>query len=151
MSNVFTSAGSVISIGDAAPATYDKAGFEAVTWEPIGEVTTIPEFGRLYTSVQHKALGDRATIKRKGSYDDGSTTIQYGIDESDQGQTDIEALIDNDADQSIRIVLQSTKHIYFTAQIMSNPITIGTVDDITMKSVQLEITGQVLFESAPVQ
>ncbi len=148
-SNVFTSAGSVISIGDAAPATYDKVGFEAVAWTEIGEVTTIPEFGRLYTSVQHKPLGDRQTVKRKGSFDDGSTTIQYAIDESDTGQANIEGFIDSDLDQSIRIVLQSGKHIYFEAQVMSNPITIGSVDDITMKSVQLEITNQVLFESAP--
>lgn len=147
-SNVFTSAGSVISIGDAAPATYDQAGFEAVTFVAIGEVTQIPEFGRLYTGVQHKALGERGTVKRKGSYDDGATTIQYGIDESDTGQANIEALIDNDSDQSIKIVLQSGKTIYFTAQIMSNPITIGSVDDITMKSVQMEITNQILFIAA---
>ena len=79
----------------------------------------------------------------------GKITIQYGIDESDTGQTNIEALIDSDADQSIKIVLQSGKVIYFTAQIMSKPITIGSVDDITMKSFQIEITNQILFESAP--
>jgi hypothetical protein len=149
MSGVFTSAGSVVSLGDAAPATYDKAGFEAVTWGVVGEITQVPEFGRVYTGSQHKPLASRKTVKRKGSYNDGSTTMQYGVDEADTGQASLEALVDNDADQAFRIVLQTLKHLYFTAQIMSNPITIGSVDDITTKSVQLEITGEVLFEVAP--
>ena len=148
-SNVFTSAGSTLSIGDAEPGSYDKAGFEAVTWTLIGEITNIPEFGRLYNLVTHNPLAGRQTVKRKGSFNDGSLTIEYGVDESDPGQTAIEALIDSDSNQSIRVVLQSTRHIYFVAQIMSNPITVGSVDNITMKSVQLEITDAILFETAP--
>ena len=148
-SNAFTSAGTTIAIGDAEPATYDKAGFEALSWTVIGEVTDIPEFGRLYNLVTHNPLAGRQTVKRKGSFNDGSLTIQYAIDETDAGQTAIEALIDSDVNQSIRVVLQSTKHIYFVAQIMSNPITIGTVDNITTKSVQLEVTDAILFETAP--
>jgi hypothetical protein len=149
-SNVFTAAGSVISIGDAAPASYDKAGFEAVTFTAVGEVTNIPEFGRLYSGVTHVGLAERGTVKRKGSFNDGSLTVQYAVDESDAGQSALEALIDSDLDQAVRIVLQSGKHIYFTTQIMSNPITIGTVNDIVSKSMMLEVVGQVLFEDAPV-
>lgn len=148
-SNVFTSAGSVISHAAGVPATYDKTGFEALTFVDIGEVTAIPEFGRLYSLVTHVALADRQTVKRKGSFNDGSTTIQYAIDESDTGQADVEALIDSDVSQSFRIVLQSGRYIYFIAQIMSNPINIGSVDDITTKSMQIEITDAVLFTTAP--
>ena len=149
---VFTAAATVISIGDAQPGTYDKAGFEAVTWTPIGEVVDIPEFGRLYNLVTHLPLGDRRTVKRKGSFNDGAFTIQYGVADRatpDAGQTAIEGFIDSDANQAIRIVLQDTTHIYFTAQVMSNPITISTIDTIVMKSVQLEITDDILFEAPP--
>ena len=148
-SNVFTSAGTVMSHATGVPASNTKAGFEALAWQPIGEVTAVPEFGRLYSLVTHLPLAGRQTVKRKGSFNDGSTTIQYAIDESDTGQSNVEGLIDSDVSQSFRIVLQSGKHIYFIAQIMSNPITIGSVDDITTKSVQLEITDEVLFEAAP--
>ena len=149
---VFTAAGTVLSIGDAEPGTYDKAGFEAVVWTEVGEVTDIPEFGRLYNLVQHLPLGDRRAVKRKGGFNDGSFTLQYGVADRaspDAGQTAIEGFIDSDANQAIRIVLQDTTHIYFIAQVMSNPITISTIDTIVMKSVQLEITCDILFEGPP--
>lgn len=148
-SNAFTSAGTTIALGSAEPATYDKAGFEALSWTLIGEVTDIPEFGRLYNLVTHNPLSGRQTVKRKGSFNDGSLTIQYAVDDTDTGQTAIEALIDSDVNQSIRVILQDAQHIYFVVQVMSNPITIGTVDNITTKSVQLEVTDAILFETAP--
>ena len=41
---VYTSAGTVLGISAAAPATYDESGYEALTFTTIGEA--IPE-GRL--------------------------------------------------------------------------------------------------------
>jgi len=70
MSNAFTSAGTTISVVDSNPATYDQAGFEALTYSLIGEVTDLGEFGREYSAVTHNPLGDRRTVKRKGSYND---------------------------------------------------------------------------------
>jgi len=79
MSNVQTSAGSVIAISTTAtaPATYDATGLAALTYAAIGEVTNLGEYGRVYNLVTHNPLASRKTVKRKGSYNDG--TIDYAF------------------------------------------------------------------------
>lgn len=153
MSNAVTSAGTKIYIGDALPATYDKAGFEALTWTEIGEVTDLGEFGREYNLVTHNPVGDRRTVKRKGSFNDGSTTIQYAFDRStgEEGQAALRTAVDDDTSQSIKIELPDAEetHIYFSAQVMSAPINVGSVDQILAQSTTLEIDNDVLFEDAP--
>ena len=86
-SGAFTSAGTTIGIVADAPSTYDPTGFEALTFELIGEVTDLGEFGREYSLVTHNPLGDRQTVKRKGSYNDGSISMTVARVPSDAGQT----------------------------------------------------------------
>lgn len=150
MSNAFTSAGTRIYIGDALPATYDKAGFEAVDWTEIGEVTDLGEFGKEFNLVTHNPLGDRRTVKRKGSYNDGAVTMQYAFDRNnDDGQNDLRVALDSDDSYAFKVVLQEQTHIYFSAQVMSAPVNVGSVDQITSASTSLEIDNDVLFEDAP--
>jgi hypothetical protein len=149
MSDVFTSAGTTISIGAALPATFTKAGYEAVTWTAIGEIVDAGEFGRIYNSVSHNPLGDRRTIKRKGSYNDGTITLQLGRDTSDAGQIALIAALASDDSYSIRVVLQDTAHLYTTAQVMSYTTNIGSVDQITGATVTLEIDYDILETTAP--
>lgn len=150
MSDVFTSAGTQIFIGGALPASYDKVGFEAVTWQEIGEVTDLGEFGREYNLVTHNALNNRRTIKRKGAYNDGAVTLQYAYQRQLQGQIDLQAALDSDESAPIKVVLSDDTHLYFTAQVMSAPINVGSVDQITSASTSLEIDNDILVEDAPV-
>lgn len=150
MSNAFTSAGTTIAIGDDLPATYDKAGFEAVAWETIGEVTDLGEFGKEFNLVTHNPLGDRRTVKRKGSFNDGAVTMQYAYTRTeDDGQIDLRAALDSDDSFPIRIILQDDTHVYMSVQVMSAPVNVGSVDQITSASTTLEIDNDILFEDAP--
>lgn len=149
MSDVFTSAGTQIFIGDAVPAQYDKAGFEGVNWEEIGEVTDLGEFGKEFNLVTHNALNNRRTVKRKGSYNDGAVTMQYAYQRQLQGQIDLRAALDSDDSYPIKIVLQDNTHIYMSVQVMSAPVNVGSVDQITAASTTLEIDNDILFEDAP--
>jgi hypothetical protein len=149
MSNAFTSAGTRIYIGDALPATYDKAGFEAVDWTEIGEVTDLGEFGKEFNLVEHNPLGTRRTIKRKGSFNDGAITLQYAYDSNDAGQADLRTALDSDNSFPFKVVLQNNIHIYLSAQVMSAPVNVGSVDQITSASTSLEIDDDILVEDAP--
>lgn len=148
-SGAFTSAGTKIFIGAALPLTYDKAGFEAVVWEEIGEVTDLGEFGREYALVTHNPLGDRRTVKRKGSYNDGQVAMQMARVPSDDGQDDLIAARDSDDSFAFKVVLQDDTHLYFSAQVMSYTTNVGSVDQITSAAVALEIDNDILEEDAP--
>jgi len=148
-SNAFTSAGTTIGIVSGDPATYDSAGFESLTFDTIGEVTDLGEFGREYSLVTHNPLGDRQTVKRKGSYNDGAISMTVARTPDDAGQTVLQTALDSDENFSFNVTLQDGTELYFQAQVLSYTTNVGTVDQITTASVTIEITDEII-EVAPV-
>ena len=140
----FTSAGTTLSISAAAPATYNAVGFAALTWTEIGEVSDLGEFGRQYNLVTFNTLGNRRTVKRKGSYNDGTIAAQMARAPSDAGKTILTAAVDSDASYSIKVVLQDGTIFYTTAQVMSYTTNVGNVDQITSATVNLEIDNDIV-------
>lgn len=144
----FTSAGTTISIG-AAPASYNQAGFEAVTYTEIGEITDIGEFGKEYNLVTHNPVGNRQTFKRKGSYNTGQLTLSMARVPSDAGQSDLIDARDSDDSYSFKVVLQDGTALYFTGQVMKYTTNVSGVDSITAASVTVEIDSDVIEVAAP--
>lgn len=143
-SKAFTSAGTTLSISAAAPATYTAAGFSALTWTEIGEVSDLGEFGRQYNLVTFNTLGNRRTVKRKGSFNDGTIAAQMARAPDDAGQTILTTAVDSDLSYSIKVVLQDGTIFYTTAQIMSYTTNVGNVDQITSATVNLEIDNDII-------
>lgn len=148
-SNVRTTAGAVIAISATAPATYDEAGFAALTYIPISDVTDLGEFGRTYNLVTHNPIADRRTVKRKGSFNDGAVSMQLGRDGTDAGQQAGYAALDSDDSPAISLTLQDGTILYFTAQVMSFTYNLGNVDSITGGSMSLEIDNDILEVAVP--
>lgn len=144
MSEVKTSAGSTISIVNSLPATFNAAGYDALTFKEIGEVVSIGEMGKKFNIVQHKPLKDRQIIKRKGSYDNGSVPIGYARHSADAGQVEALAALDLDTSSSFMITLQGGDKQYFTAQISSMTTNVGSVDDITGGTINVEIDRNII-------
>jgi hypothetical protein len=136
-----TSAGSTLAISAAAPATFNEAGYEALTFTNIGEITDLGEFGREYALVTHNPLDTRATVKRKGSYNEGAMDLRLALDTDDAGQILLSTASESDADYSFELTLQNGDVYYFQAQVMTFKIGVGSVDQITGASVRLELTS----------
>lgn len=140
-SQAFTSAGTTVSIG-AAPATYDAAGFAAVTFTAIGDVTDLGSFGNKFNKVTHMPLADRGVVKRKGSYDPGTIQLKMAkARTSDAGQTALVAAAASDNSYSFKVVLQNGKIFYFTGQVMGVVVNVGGVDNITTLESDVELDG----------
>jgi hypothetical protein len=137
---VRTSAGSTIAISAAQPATFDQTGYEALTFTTIGEVTDLGEFGRDYALVTHNPIATRGTVKRKGSYNEGTMDMKLGLDNDDAGQIIAKAASESDNDHSIKVTLQDGSDYYFQAQVMNFKVGVGSVDTITNASIKLELT-----------
>lgn len=148
-SNAFTSAGTLLGVENALPASYDQAGYEALSYDGVGEVVSMGEYGRVYEKVEHKPLGTRETIKRKGSYDEGALTLQLALDPDDTGQTTLKTARDSDTSVSLKVTLQNGDAQYFTAQVMSYTTNVGSSNQITGASCVLEIDSTPVDVPAP--
>jgi len=141
-SQVFTSAGTTIGISAVLPATNTESGYEALTFTDVDEVVDLGEFGRVYSVVNHNPLGTRATVKRKGSFNDGAVTMQLARVPADAGQTILQTALDDDDDYAFKVTLQDGTVQYFSAQVISYTTNVGSVDQITGASVTLEINSE---------
>ena len=143
-SKAMTSAGTTIGISAALPATYTQAAFTALTYTEIGEVSDLGEFGREYNVVKFNPLKDRRTVKRKGSFDDGTVQVQLAKAATDAGQILLKSAVNSDASHSVKIVLQDGTIFYFTAQVSSSTVNVGNVDQITSSTFKLEIDNDII-------
>jgi hypothetical protein len=142
MSLAITSAGSKISIGNP-PASQTLVALQAVSYTDIAEVTDIGEFGKSYNLVTHNPLGDRVTVKRKGSINNGTIALQMAYAPADPGQTLLATAVDSDNSYSYRVTLQDNTQFYFTGQAMGYPIQVGGVDSITASTCNIEIDSTI--------
>lgn len=144
VSLAFTSAGTTIHVSASLPATYDAAGFAALTFTKVGEVTDAGSFGKKYNVVTHNPLDDRKTVKRKGSYNSGTMSLKMARIPANGGQAILVTARDSDAAISVKVTLQTGTIMYFEAMVMGYDVEIGTTDNITSASVEMEITEDII-------
>lgn len=137
---VRSSAGTTIHLSAGTPATFNAAGYTALTFTAIGEVTDLGEFGREYSLITHNPIGSRGTVKLKGSFNEGSITMQLGLDTDDAGQILAKTASQSDADYSFKITTQNGDDYFFQAKVMSFKVNVGSVDSVTSATIMLELT-----------
>lgn len=136
----FTSAGTTFKVSASSPATYDATGYNALTMTLVGEVVDLGEFGREYALVTHNPVGSRGTVKKKGSFNEGTMNIQLALDTDDAGQILLKTASTSDTNYSFLVTTQNGDKYYFQAQVMSFKVGVGSVDQITTATVTLELT-----------
>lgn len=143
-----TAAGTVISIGSTGDLSSESS------WQAIGEVVSISEFGRTYAEVTHNPLGTRGTEKFKGSFNDGDITLQLAQDLADTGQEALLDALESDEAYNFQITQNDaagpgnpTTHV-FKARVMSFAHNVDGVDSIVSASVTLGIISGTLESTA---
>lgn len=138
---VHTSAGTVLGLSAAAPATYDAAGYGALTFTTVGEISDLGDIpSRVYQLVTWNAIAERGTRKSKGGYDLGSQTLTVGIDPDDAGQTLVDTATNSDTVYSVKIGHPDLGTIYARALVMGGPKNYGDVNTNATRQVTLEYT-----------
>jgi hypothetical protein len=139
--SIQTNAGASIAVCATLPATHDAAGFNALAFATVGEVTNLPEFGRAYALITHKPLATRATLKRKGSYDEGQLPLELALDENDAGQQIMAAAAESDDVHAFRVTMQNGDKYFMLGMVMDWKIGGGDVDAVTSASSTVELTS----------
>lgn len=138
--SVRSSAGTTLKISAATPATFDVAGYAALTFTGVAEITDLGEFGRDYALITHNPIGSRGTVKKKGSFNEGTMALQLALDTDDAGQILTKSASISDNNYSFLVTTQNGDKYYFQAQVMNFKVNLGSVDSITAASVNLELT-----------
>lgn len=149
---VQTNAGTTLAISASSPATYDQAGFAALSFTDVGEVVSIGEHGSNYALVTHSPLSSRRVQKFKGSVNDGSMAVGLGMDLTDAGQTLLLAGADGaavDVGHAVQITYQDGSIEYFSAKVMSYTRNPSTIDSIVAANTTFELVNQVIDVAAP--
>ena len=137
---VQTVAGTKIGISASQPATFNAAGYGALTFSNIGEITDGGSHGKTFAEVTHNPIDTRGTQKFKGSYNLGSKTLQLAIDDHDPGQIVVKAALESDNDYSFEVEYQDGSIDYFQAKVMSFDKAATSVDSIRSATVTLALT-----------
>lgn len=147
MSNAYTSLGTALAVSTAAPATYDEAGYEALTYTNVGEITSVGEFGATAAVVTHDPLALGYTVKRKGQINYGTLTLQMARDVSDAGQIVLKAGADGASKYVVhtwRVTHQSGLVQYFTGMVFGYTTNVGGSNQIVGASTTIELDRPIL-------
>lgn len=85
-SSIYSSIGSVLHVSASTPATYDDAGFTALTFTEVGLVGSLSAFGGSTSVDTYNVIKSGNTVKRKGFTDYGNITVGMARVTDDDGQ-----------------------------------------------------------------
>ena len=134
-----TVAGTKIGISAVLPATYNVAGYGALTFTNIGNIEDGGEHGREYAEVTFNPIDTRSTRKFKGSYQEGNKTLSIGYNSDDAGMVILKTALNDDNNYAFEVEYPDGDIDYFVAKVMTLTKSTGSVDSIRMASVTLGI------------
>lgn len=144
-----TVAGSTIAVSISAPATYDAAGYGALSFTSVGEITDLGNgLGRAYNTTTHSPISSRQVIEKKASYRLGTLELMMAWDQSDAGQDLCRTAALDDSILSIKITKQGGDIRYFTAQVSEFVENFGTVDNVVQGKMTLLRQKDIVYSPA---
>lgn len=135
-----TVAGTTVGVSAVLPATYNVAGYAALTFTNVGNIEDGGEHGREYAEVTFNPIDTRGTQKFKGSFNEGSKTLSIGYNSDDAGMAILKTALDSDNDYAFEVAYPDGDIDYFIGKVMTLTKATGSVDSIRMASVTLAIT-----------
>jgi hypothetical protein len=139
------SVGTELHVAVAEPATYDAAGFAALSYTEVGEVSNIPPFGGTAQIAEFIPIKTGIVNKRKGSINYGQANINLANVISDDGQEIMRDGFDGtnrDEVHSIKLYHADIGTVYFTAMIASWVYNFGDANTINQAESVLELTNK---------
>lgn len=149
MPDVTLSVGTKFYVSAAEPATYDTAGFGALSWTEVGEVESLGEFGGNASITNFVPLGTGVVKKRKGSIDYGTVSAAIGRLVGDTGQAILKAGFDGAAKytvHSFKVVNADASIAYFTGIVGSFTKVVNDSNAVTMVNCNVEIDNNVISD-----
>lgn len=134
-----STAGTTLGLSASAPATYNAAGFAALTFTNVGEIKNLGEFGKTFALITSSVLSRRGDRKKKGSFNAGQLSFSVELDNADTGQTLLQTALDADADYSVAVTLQNGDAYYLRGLVVKFTPAVGGNSEMVMANVTIEL------------
>lgn len=151
MSNVFTTLGTTLGIVVGEPATFDAVGYGALTYQSVGEIGDLGEFGGTREVVTFTPIDTGIVAKRPGSIDYGEMSLQIARDASDLGQQALQDALDgaNAGDvHSFEVTDRNGDKLFFTGIVSSFTYNAGSANTIFGGNCTINLTSQPIAVAA---
>lgn len=141
--------GATLGIVQGAPATYDQTGFDALSFQNVGEIESFGEFGNTATITEFTAVDDRIVNKLVGSMNPGDLALTLGRDATDAGQVIFSNAVrpahaSYGQTFSIKITYDDASVQYFTSVIGSYTTNPSDVNSVVRSTVTLGINNEII-------
>lgn len=149
MPDISLSVGTQFFVSAAEPATYDTAGFGALSWTEVGEVESLGEFGGTASITNFTPLSTGVVKKRKGSIDYGTVAAAIGRLVGNTGQAILKAGFDGASKyvvHSFKVVTSAGEIAYFTGIVGSFTKAVNDSNAVTMVNCNVELDNTVLSD-----
>jgi hypothetical protein len=148
-----TADGTTIEVSTAAPATFDDAGYAALTFTEVGMVVDVGEIGATFADVTTYNLSSRDVGHLKGSRDWNETPLTVDNDRTDAGQVILRDHHDGantDNPVAVKVTHQNGDVEYFSGLVFTFTSQSLAQDTIYRANVSMRITaGTYVFTPAP--
>jgi len=142
---VMTSTETILRVSAATPATFDEAGYAALTFTEVKEVTTIPAYGPTRQVVNHEPLATGVTEKYGGFINYGSVAVDGAYDSTDAGQSILRAnVLSATALLSIAIEYQDGSIDYTYGKAFSATKNPGSANSMVGSSMNIEFNKPIV-------
>lgn len=155
---VNTAQGAKIYIGaeDQDNSVDTQGEYESESWQLIGEVEDLGEFGDAWNTTEFTALADGRVRRFKTTRDAGQFDLVIGFDKDDTGQSNLVTALDSKYNYTFRVELDdapsgspsSPTTWYFRAMVLSNRRVIGTNDNIVRRRVGMAVNSDIIEVAA---
>jgi hypothetical protein len=125
------SAGAGLLVCLSLPTTDNAAGYEALTFIEVGEITEISgDIGRVYDTIEVQNLRQRRKEVRKGGFSEGTPSITTNYAPGDDGQIAMATALGMDTNVSFCIELSDGTAKYAQGIVLSAPFSIGDLSGV---------------------
>lgn len=144
--------GVLLAVSAGQPATFDPAGYAAMTFTAVGEVLSIDVFGGSADEVQSQPLATGVTEYFRGFIQYGNPSLGLERDATDAGQVILKAHFDgaNAGDAfSAKVTLPDGEVIYLDVRAFSYNVNIGAANSMIGSTVNLRVNKVPVYVAAP--
>jgi len=137
---ITTIAGMTLGVTPTLPTSLAPIDFASLTFNNIGYMSELGEYGVEYNVIKFKPIATRKTIKVKSFFDYGTNTIELAFDPQDGGVAILREALNSNNEYSFRISYNDDVVEYFLAKVTKIKRSSGSITSMRMLSIDLNIT-----------
>lgn len=125
------SVGTCVSVSASLPATFDAAGYAALTYTQVGELEAIGEINVTHATVTFQNMCTGKTSTLKGAEEPVTVQLDVALDRDDAGQTILATARKSLTSRvAIKVAEANGDVVYFHGFVMSDTINYGGINEV---------------------